>query len=249
MNRNLAKIRNIIFEADRRILDLMYPLRCPICDKVVQKEHGICPQCRKKLHVVSEPICMKCGKPISDIRREFCSDCSRKMHHFVQGRALWIYGKEVRESLYRFKYQNKREYARTYAMEIVGKHEAWIQSKKIQVILPIPLHKNRRRKRGYNQAAVLAEELGRLLNLPVDTKTLLRVHDTKPQKTLGDVQRKQNLNHAFITKQNKLSYNTVLLVDDIYTTGSTFDAAAKALSDAGVSKIYTCCVGIGGDFA
>ena len=238
----------MILWADRRILDLMYPLRCPICDKVVQKEQGICPQCRKKLHVISEPFCMKCGKPISDTRREFCSDCSHKTHNFIQGRALWIYGKEVKESLYRFKYQNKREYARTYAMEIARRHGAWIQSKKIQVILPIPLHKNRRKKRGYNQAAVLAEELGKILNLPVDTKMLIRVQDTKPQKTLGDVQRKQNLSHAFRTRQDKVFPNTVLLVDDIYTTGSTFDAAAKVLSDAGVSKIYTCCVGIGGDF-
>ncbi len=247
MKKNLEKVYQKILLAYRFILDLLYPPHCPVCDKVALPKDGICPQCRKKLNFISEPFCMKCGKPISDARKEFCSDCGKKTHNFTQGRALWVYGKEVKESLYRFKYQNKREYAGIYAREIAGRHGAWIQSKKIQVIVPVPLHKNRHRKRGFNQAAVLAEELGRILNLPVDKKALIRIRDTKPQKTLSNAERKQNLKHAFCAKQNKVSGDIVLLVDDIYTTGSTLDAAAKALLESGVSQVFTCCVGIGGD--
>ncbi len=93
----------------------------------------------------------------------------------------------------------------------------------------------------------MAKELGRLLEIPVDTGLLVRVRDTKPQKTLNGIERKNNLKEAFKTAQNIVQLNYILVVDDIYTTGSTLDAAAKALTDAGAKGVYTCCISIGSD--
>lgn len=190
---------------------------------------------------------MKCGKPLSDERNEYCMDCSRKKHAFIQGKALWVYEKGVRESIYRFKYRDRREYAGVYARELAARYAGWIKSCGIEVIVPVPLHKKRKRRRGYNQAQLLAKELGKLLAIPVDTGLLVRVRDTKPQKTLNDTERKNNLKEAFKTTQNIVQLNHILVVDDIYTTGSTLDAAAEALTDAGANGVYTCCINIGSD--
>lgn len=227
------------------ILDLLYPRRCPICDRVTGRKDSVCAECENRVRKVSEPSCKKCGKPIQDSRREYCFDCEKKKHFFVQGKALWVYEKKVKESVYRFKYQNKREYGRIYAKEIAEKYGEWIRSKGIQAIVPVPLHKNRRRQRGYNQAEILARELGRCLKIPVRTDILFRVRDTNPQKTLSDTERKNNLKKAFKSTGSIVQLDHILIVDDIYTTGSTLDAAALALLDAGVKEVYTCCISIG----
>ena len=233
--------------ADGFLLDLLYPPRCPICDSVVLPGEGICTACKKKVRPAVQPVCMKCGKPLSDGRKEYCRDCSRKKHAFIRGNALWVYENEVKSSIYRFKYQDRREYAKVYAWEIAKQHGKFMKSRGIGVIVPVPLHKKRKRRRGYNQAELLAKELGKLLGLPVRTDLLVRVRDTKPQKTLNDTERKNNLKEAFKTTENIVQLQYVLVVDDIYTTGSTLDAAASALIQAGAAGVYTCCIGIGCD--
>lgn len=239
------KLWEKIQKADTILLDLLYPPRCPVCDGVADSKARICQKCRKKVQQVKEPSCMKCGKPLSDMRKEFCLDCDRKKHNFSQGKAVWVYENEIKKSIYRFKYQNKREYGRVYAEEIAARYGQWIKSKQIQVIVPVPLHKKRKRKRGYNQAEVLAKELGRILGLPVDTELLVRVRDTSPQKILNDAERKNNLKKAFKTTKSVVQLQYILVVDDIYTTGSTVDAVAKILLEAGVLEVYTCCISIG----
>ena len=229
------------------LLDFLYPPRCPVCDKPALPGEGICGACKNKLHFVAQPSCMKCGKPLAGEREEYCMDCRRKKRAFLQGQALWIYEEGIRESIYRFKYRDRREYAGVYASELAVRYGGWIKRQGIQAIVPVPLHKKRKRKRGYNQAELLAKELGRLLEIPVDTGLLVRVRDTKPQKTLNDIERKNNLKEAFKTTQNIVQLNYILVVDDIYTTGSTLDAAAKALTDAGAKGVYTCCISIGSD--
>lgn len=248
MNHDLfEKIKNVAGKADEWILNFLYPPRCPICDAAVLPGKRICAGCKEKLRPASGNVCLKCGKPLADERKEFCADCAKKPRRFTQGRALWIYEKEAKASIYRFKYQNKREYGSAYAEEIARRDGDWILSKGIQAIIPVPLHKNRKRKRGYNQAEILAKELGRLLKLPVKDGILVRIRDTKPQKTLSDGERKRNLKHAFHVTGG-MAPERVLLVDDIYTTGSTLDAAAAALLEAGAAKVYVYCLSIGESF-
>lgn len=239
-------IRRKIKEADRALLDLLYPPRCPFCDRIAgDAGETVCPLCRKIVSEVREPVCKRCGKPLADERREFCFDCARKHHDFIEGKAMWVYEGRVRESLYRFKYQNKREYARTYAKEIARRYGAWMKRRKVQALIPVPLHRKRRRERGYNQAELLADELEGLTGIPARRELLVRVQDTRPQKQLGGTERKNNLKKAFKTTKSIVQLRCVLIIDDIYTTGSTADAAASALKEAGVPEIYVCCVSIG----
>ncbi len=113
------------------------------------------------------------------------------------------------------------------------------------MIVPVPLHPRRRRKRGYNQAEILAKELGKLLHVPVNAKAVLRVRDTKPQKILNDRLRRKNMKGAFAAGKSLEGAKRVLVIDDIYTTGNTVSAVAETLKKAGVQKVYFLTISIG----
>lgn len=237
-----------------QLICLMYPPRCPICDKVLRVEEYkdrsqtggmICRKCMSELHYIGEDVCSKCGKPREDSREEYCYDCKKKKHFFEQGRAVWRYQGVMKASLYRFKYSNRREYARFYARETARLYGEWIRRRNIEVIIPIPLHPKKKRMRGYNQAEVYAKELGRCLGIPVRTDVLERVVYTDPQKELGAKERIKNLKKSLKIRQNMLQSQYILLVDDIYTTGSTMDAAAEAFSEKPDCRIYFLTIAIG----
>ena len=179
------------------ILKLLWPEICPFCGKTYRR--GVCPACVEKLKKlsISQPACMRCGKPVYKMEQEFCHDCAGKKHHFDRGKALWLHKKPVSNSIYQFKYHNQRVFGKYYAMELYKQFAYIIREWNPELIIPIPLHIKRRRKRGYNQSAIIAKELGRLCGLPVNEKILKRVRYTNPQKKLDHTNRKKNL--ALIT--------------------------------------------------
>ena len=143
---------------------------------------------------------------------------------------------------------NKREYADFYAKEAVRIYGDWIRRKQIEAIVPVPMYRLKEKGRGYNQAAVFARTLGEKMNLPVEKRMVKRIRNTTPQKELNDVERKINLKKAFQLVPNIVKYRKILIVDDIYTTGSTIDAVAEVLLQAGVDEIYFLCISIGEGF-
>ncbi|MCI8483784.1 MAG: ComF family protein [Lachnospiraceae bacterium] len=242
--------RSRMKEKKEYLLHLLFPPRCPFCDQILFQSiflprELVCKQCRENLQQVREPVCSKCGKPLEEEREEYCYDCRKKICEYTQGKALWIYQGKVKDSLYRFKYHRRQDYAEYYGLELARVYGGWIKRCQIQAVVPIPLSKKRLRQRGYNQAELIARQVGKRLNLPVHTNLLLRVRDTKAQKELNDEERKNNLKRAFKTRTNKVQLDHILLIDDIYTTGSTMNEAAKELKRAGVKKIYCLCISIG----
>ena len=243
--------KNMKFQKEN-IIHLLFPRRCPICDKVMftsifMKTELCCETCKEIPEYVREPVCKRCGKPMESERAEFCYDCQKHPGEYVQGKALWVYKDQVKQSMYRFKYQNRQEYARYYGSEIVRVYGEWMKRNKIEAIVPIPLHWTKKRQRGYNQAQLLAAEIGKQSGLPVYPNLLKRVRKTKPQKNLDDTGRKNNLKKAFKTKENNVQLSHILLVDDIYTTGSTINEAASELKKAGIEQVYyvSVCIGRG----
>lgn len=230
------------------LINLLYPPRCPICDEVLAPGAQICPACQKKITRMKEPVCKRCGKQLDDMCREYCLDCSRKTHRYTQGKAVFVYQGEIRQSMYRFKYANRREYADFYAKEAAELYRKWITDHDIEVIVPIPMYAGKQRRRGYNQAEVFARALGRELDIPVDAGLVRRVRNTTPQKELNDKERKANLKNAFQLSCNIVKYKKILLVDDIYTTGSTMDAVAEVLQSGENTRIYYICISIGSGF-
>lgn len=188
---------------------------------------------------------MCCGKPLEREQQEYCRDCQRREAAFEQGRSVWLHQPPVSQGIYKFKYQNKRYYGQIFASEMAGRYKEQIRRWGIEEIVPVPLHTVRKRKRGFNQAEILACELGKRLDIPVNKSVLYRVLNTKPQKGLDDTERVANLKGAFGVARNSGLQKHVLLVDDIYTTGNTIHRTAKLLRLAGAEKVYFLTISIG----
>ncbi len=221
------------------ILQLLFPRRCPFCDEPIPGGAAyVCVRCEKKIRVIREPYCYKCGKPVESGEKEYCRDCRKYGHVFERGRALLLYSGEVKASIYRFKYAGRKEYAKAYAALVMQELSDYFREVDANAIVPVPLHKKRYQKRGYNQAELLAREIGRYTSLPVLPQLVTRTRDTLPQKQLDRGGRQNNLKKAFKINGNDVKLNTIILIDDIYTTGSTMDAIAQVLRDAGVKQIF-----------
>ncbi len=227
------------------LLDLIYPRRCPVCDKAV-KPFGslICEECTKKIEYVKAPCCSKCGKELKDRRAVFCNDCACKEHSYDRGMALFSYP-SVAESIYRFKYCGRQEYAAYYGERMAAVLGRRIAALEPDALIPVPIHDSKKSRRGYNQAELIAVELGRRLNIPVESKLIKRVRKTAPMKDLSAMERQNNLKRAFKICRNDVKLSTIIIIDDIYTTGSTIDAMARELRRAGIKRIYFAALAIG----
>ncbi|MCI5585265.1 MAG: ComF family protein [Lachnospiraceae bacterium] len=226
------------------ILDLLYPKRCALCDKVLPLgQEDICSGCKEGIRYLTGPLCCKCGKAVKE-EEEYCFDCSRKAHWFKEGAALFPYD-YIRTSLYRFKYGKRQEYGRFYARQMAVRLTDKVRGWKPQALVPVPLHKKKKRKRGYNQAQVLAEELSRIWQLPVLDDLVIRVKNTRPMKGIEGTERQNNLKKAFKLGRNDVKLNTIIVIDDIYTTGSTVDAVARVCRQGGIANVYVLSVSIG----
>ncbi len=218
---------------------LFFPARCPVChDAVYPRDRLCCDECRPLLKYVTEPFCFKCGRPLFDPGAEFCTECIGTGHEFDAGRAVFLYDDVIKKSIYSFKYGNRQEYAKFYAKEMALALGPFIERVRPDAIIPIPLHKSRLKKRGYNQAQLISEGLSKLVHIPVIKDLLIREKNTKVQKNLGEKARQNNLKNAFKIGRNDVSLKTVIIVDDIFTTGSTMDSAARCLRENGVANIF-----------
>ena len=227
----------IIKKGVEAVINLVFPRRCPVCDRPAGYGRLICPGCIGKLKVVKGAVCCKCGKPLVDESAELCSGCRGTKHQYKEGRSLYEY-KSVNRSIYRFKYSGRSEYG-----DYFGKAMAHYLGKTIKewdpdIIVPVPLHEKKLRKRGFNQSAVLAKSLSKELGIPYSDRLIKRVRNTVPMKELDARKRQINLKNAFIVGSYDVKLRKVVIVDDIYTTGSTVDAMAVAFSRAGVSDVY-----------
>ena len=244
-NKYLKEITVVLKNINEKFLDVLCPSTCPMCDRILPKGKRKCTMCDSKLVFIFEPKSKKCGKELEDDTREYCVDCSVKKHYFKTGIAAFKYDKMVSKSIYKFKYHNRRGYARFYGEVISKVYGRQILQWNCDVIIPIPIHNKRRVKRGYNQAELIGRNLGEKLNIPIDVKYLFRVENTRPMKELDKTARKKNVEKAFKIYKSVVKYKKIILVDDIYTTGSTIDACAKALLEAGAAEVYFVSLSVG----
>ena len=228
-----------------RIVSLLFPRRCPVCDKIVPAGEGLIHEkCAKKMKPAGKCVCMKCGKPLRNSAEEYCRDCKEQRHFFDRGFSVFRY-RSVSGSVYRFKYSGRREYADYYGevtTKILGEK---IREISPDVLVPIPMYSAKRRRRGYNQAEVLARSIGKRTGIPVDANLVKRTRNTVPMKMLDRRGRHANLKKAFNITGNDVKFKSIILIDDIYTTGSTIDAVSKELRKAGVENIFFITLAIG----
>lgn len=239
----------MIRELYGKTLDILFPRRCPVCDDAVDRPGSlVCSGCEGIFNTISDPYCLKCGRPMIDETKRLCDDCSIRMQEYTRGRALFEYNEELKESIYRFKYGGRQEYADYYAERMNSFLGPWIRSIEPDALVPIPLHKSRMKKRGYNQAGLLAGRLSELTGIPVRDDVLIRCSKTVVQKGLGAAARQNNLKKALKIGSDVVKLKNIVLIDDIYTTGSTMNAAASCIRRAGVNNVYFAVLGAAGKY-
>lgn len=215
-----------------------------MCDRPVHLGKLICTRCNDTLKIIKNPRCMKCGKSLSEHEKEYCDDCKEKKHYFDKGFALYEYSC-INRSIYKFKYGGRQEYADFYGKEMAKVLGKTILNIKPDVIIPVPLHNSKLKKRGYNQADLIGKNLAYYLDIPYSDKVVIRAKKTVPMKELDALERQNNLKNAFIVYDYDVKLNKVLIVDDIYTTGSTIDSMAQVLKAKGANHIYFVTLSIG----
>ncbi len=234
-------------ETDRfeGIKNLFFPRHCPVCDTVIAgKNELICGECREVPRVVRAPRCVCCSKHLERTEQVRCRDCGGKRRSFESGIALYEYA-SVHDSVFRFKNLGRAEYADFYGEEMRRRLLPAIHRMKGDAFVPIPLHKSKLNARGYNQATILAKEISKGCGIPVREDILFRVRKTASQKKMDHTTRQNNMKKAFHMAQNDVKLKSIILVDDVFTTGNTIEAAAEELKRGGVEKVFFVALAIG----
>jgi ComF family protein len=222
--------------ASRRLLsglwDLVLPPRCVVCDALIAPDLAFCPACEVGL-VAPEAPCPRCAEPAAP---RSCSRCRAQRPAFEALTAPWLYGGPLAEAIGRLKYQHRSELARPLAsLFALGP----LRALELDRVLPVPLHRRRLARRGFNQATLLARPLARALELPLDCTALSRCRDTPSQTRLSPAERRANVSGAFdVPRPERVACKRLLLVDDVATTGATLDAAARALRVHSAASVH-----------
>jgi ComF family protein len=222
-------------------LDLVYPHACAGCDRPMGSEKGIlCWDCRSSLRMITAPCCSKCGNPLEGRADHAysCYHCAGLEPAFDLARSAMRFEGVAAEIIHRFKYRQALWLRDELADWLTACVRVWYPSFQPDFVCPVPLHRTRARERGYNQSALLASGLARRIGCPFRDDALVRTRATETQTHLTARQRLSNVSQAFkAAPAHRLTGRTVLLVDDVMTTGATVSACARALKDAGCGVV------------
>ncbi|HEX8448781.1 MAG TPA: ComF family protein [Allosphingosinicella sp.] len=227
----------------RQILDFALPPRCPGCAAITGEPHRFCLDCWRSLAFLGEPCCARCGLPFAHPTsgEESCGRCLADPPPFDRLRAAVAYGEVSRQVALKLKYSGRPGLAETLAHFMVRHVGPWDGDR---ILVPVPLHRWRIWKRGYNQAALIASALSRRSGLPVELDLLARTRATPPLRGLGRRERWSAVRGAFEVPpraRGRLDGRPVLLVDDVYTSGATAAACARTLKRSGAASVDVLC--------
>lgn len=231
----------------RRMLDFALPPRCPGCGAITGEPHRFCLDCWRSLTFLGEPCCARCGLPFAypGGGEAECGRCLAEPPPFDRLRAAVAYGDVSRQVALKLKYSGRPGLAETLAHFMLRHVRAGAgEGERTPLLVPVPLHRWRIWRRGYNQAALIASALSRRTGLPAGLDLLSRTRATPPLKGLGRRERALAVRGAFrVTPRarDRLAGRQILLVDDVYTSGATAAACARALKRGGAASVDVLC--------
>lgn len=212
-------------------IDWVYPPHCAGCGAFGER---FCRSCLSQVVKIRPPYCQKCGQPTDDL--DLCPICRSSSPAFDSLRSWAIFSGPLREAMHRMKYRRDLGLGEVFGGALAGFFRS--QNWRVDLVVPVPLSAERMRARGYNQAALLAWPLALACRTRYNPGVLQRVRETPSQVGLSLEERRKNVSAAFCADPRQVSQRSVLIVDDVATTGSTIEACAQALKDAGAERVY-----------
>lgn len=223
----------------QKIINFFYPNYCANCGKLLKEQapNCFCSECWQKIKIIKGETCRKCGKPVitSD---GICNECRKiKKFYYDKIKVIGIYEDILKEAIHLYKYNGRWKLGFDFLNLIVD----YIDSQYIiqnDIIIPVPLTKEKLYKRGFSQTLLIAKEIGKYYNLPVYSNILIKYKETPAQSTLPREKRLKNLEGSFkVAQKEKIQNKNILLFDDVYTTGATVRECSKILKENGAKGI------------
>lgn len=235
------------------MLDLVFPNLCSSCGSPQSDDNALCETCLNDINLIAElPGCASCGVPFGYFKSKespgnedsegrgnshLCAKCVKGRYCFKRARSIAFYDGPVREMIHGFKYEGKLNLGEVLSDILIKHFPGDVEG--FDLVVPVPLYISKLRKRGYNQSAVLAANFARSADVAVDLHALRKIRDTRPQFEIKDeAVRRSNVRGAFVVREkNSFARSSVLLIDDVFTTGSTSDECAKTLMKSGAFQV------------
>jgi len=223
-------------------LALLYPEVCQLClaEPATANDGFVGSKCWSRVRFIRAPFCERCGLPFEgEVTTAFtCSNCHDLDLHFTSARSAVVAKTVVLEAIHRFKYSRHLWFEKFLSDLLVREAVPVLRAQKWDYLMPVPLHPVKLRERSFNQAARFARALAGAANIPFQEKVLQRIHATATQTLLSREQRAVNMHNAFVVRPGTaLKEKRIVLVDDVFTTGATTNACARALRQAGAAEV------------
>lgn len=239
---------------------MLFPAPCGICGKTLLSASRIplCEQCLSEFEQIADPLCACCGRPLIAPMPEVsaalsvpmrdvelrCRLCRSNFFAFDRARSFAIYNHALSEAVLLLKYEQVTSLAEWFGARLAEITLTGGSEWRADVVVPVPLHRDRRRERGYNQAELIAKSVARHLKLPINSKLLIRTKPRPPQLVLSRAEHWASVRGAYATRGGmKIDKLRVLLVDDVLTTGATLDSCSRALKRAGATAVLGITIG------
>jgi ComF family protein len=229
-----------------QLLDIIYPPRCPLCGRYLSNTenrhipHHICDICLRALTPIAHPMCTICGIPFpTPIGADhLCENCLRKRPWYDCMRAPYCYSGPLMDAIQRLKYNSETRLSSSLGTLLSSFVREHIPNPENFLVVPVPLHRQRLRERGFNQSLLLAKVLASDLGTRLDYLSLIRTKYTRSQTGLGKDERRKNVAKAFaVTSPEIFTDKNILLIDDVLTTGHTLNECSRTLKKAGTLKV------------
>jgi ComF family protein len=227
------------------LIDIIYPPKCRICQDFLNdsetKIRGICDECYSNFPLLTHPFCSACGVPYGSKVEEdhLCEKCIRETPLYDELRAPYLYEEKIMDAVHLIKYSGKSYLAKSLGPLLADYLKNWLSDTNGMIMIPVPLHKKKLRQRGFNQSVLLVKSVSRILDMEADYFTLIRIKYTETQTGLTLEERRKNVKGAFeVSGKKDLNGKTVILVDDVATTGNTINECARVLKKAGCERVF-----------